>query len=1128
MEQQSSGRQQELSTPLDASLLDSLNSIVNFLHSEGFYAAEESLLREIEERFSLDASEDRPQASLGDGLAPESKQPGAEGGLEFSVPGSAQNGEVLESAEKVVEAWRSKSTTPVASPKKVQQPDLFPGRRHGHTRSESAALSDDFDEYEGEEDVGYWRLDIPGQEACLSAELDLLSNEEASPLPEATPYSTSSAPAAMCGPGAAGGSGAAATASSSLSGSPAVLPQLQIAGASQSMPVPQAHAARRLSPDFDGSGQALLSAESPSAPSMPSESAGASPRAVAPSAARLALGVGYSAFDRSAGTARWVYDRANSVGLGEFPQLWAEVPGCQPQQAQQQQQRPPLPPHHARRVSSGGLESRPSGGNDDSGSGLEAEPSAGCCVTLMEPVSLARDGHSRSSSLPLPTIAEPSLGHIVGGGEPGGQAVAVVDRPPPAAEQRRQTSSRCEEREALAAQQAPLPQQDGDLEDDCNVSRVSSLSEAMLQDALSQLAVGETAAEQSQDLDQRQQQEQQQQQQQPSLLGGQQQVVPPSQHEPPSLLERGSSSLVGFGSGMAAYGTWPQGWATSPFGGLEHSQRAAEPAALCEPAQPAGRVGQMGAPATIAEDAAAEEAAAAPLDFQVGGTSSSRQQAQQVGRKLPAVLVADPVSAGGLKGAGGVMHSRRRKSYKQRQQQAEYHRQQQQGAQRQEGAEGEEGEGGDIDYADPFTFPVTSPSEAALPEPSPLFRSWGSYKGLSFLDRKASTAYSTDDDALSYSRSRQHLMQSPMSWENIAAEEGLGAYEFDQDSFDRKYQVMALKVVARRRCTGFEESKEMPVHVGDVIAGRYQVVDLLGQAAFSRAVQALDTKTGMLVCLKIIKNNKDYFDQSLDEIRLLQYINSADPADEHGILRLYDFFYFKEHLFLVCELLRANLYEFQKHNRESGDPPYFTLPHIQSIARQVLRALAFLHSLSLIHADLKPENILIKSYSRCEVKVIDMGSSCYTSDHLSSYVQSRSYRSPEVILGAPYDQKIDIWSLGCILAELCTGRVLFQNESLPTLLARLEGILGPIPAHLLQRGRFSHKYFTRQGDIYERSRRTGRYEYLRPKRTSLRRRTGISDELMLDFLLQLLQVDPARRPSAEEALRHPWLQQEYY
>lgn len=96
---------------------------------------------------------------------------------------------------------------------------------------------------------------------------------------------------------------------------------------------------------------------------------------------------------------------------------------------------------------------------------------------------------------------------------------------------------------------------------------------------------------------------------------------------------------------------------------------------------------------------------------------------------------------------------------------------------------------------------------------------------------------------------------------------------------------------------------------------------------------------------------------------------------------------------------------------------------MQSIAIQCLEALQFLHGLGLIHCDLKPENILVKSYSRCEVKVIDFGSSCFQTDHLCSYVQSRSYRAPEVILGLPYDKKIDIWSLGCILAELCTGNV---------------------------------------------------------------------------------------------------------
>ncbi|DBA95987.1 TPA: hypothetical protein ACH3X1_001498 [Trebouxia sp. C0004] len=297
-------------------------------------------------------------------------------------------------------------------------------------------------------------------------------------------------------------------------------------------------------------------------------------------------------------------------------------------------------------------------------------------------------------------------------------------------------------------------------------------------------------------------------------------------------------------------------------------------------------------------------------------------------------------------------------------------------------------------------------------------------------------------------------------------------FDYDPDHVDRKYELLNLKVIHRRRRTGFEETKDFPIRVNDLVAGRYQVMDFLGSAAFSKAVQALDTKTGMLVCLKIIKNNKDYFDQSLDEIKLLTYINEADPEDEHGMLRLFDYFYYKEHLFLVCELLRANLYEFQKYNRENGDEPYFTLPHLQRIAHQVLRSIAFLHSLDLIHSDLKPENILVKSYSRCEVKVIDLGSSCFISDHLSSYVQSRSYRAPEVILGLPYDQKIDIWSFGCILAELLTGSVLFQNDSLSTLLARLEGILGPLPQHMVRKGRFSHRFYTRQGVIYERSQRT--------------------------------------------------------
>ncbi|KOO23743.1 protein kinase domain-containing protein [Chrysochromulina tobinii] len=341
-----------------------------------------------------------------------------------------------------------------------------------------------------------------------------------------------------------------------------------------------------------------------------------------------------------------------------------------------------------------------------------------------------------------------------------------------------------------------------------------------------------------------------------------------------------------------------------------------------------------------------------------------------------------------------------------------------------------------------------------------------------------------------------------------------------------KLATMSLKVVHERGRTGFEEHKDFQIRLHSLIAARYQVKEFLGSAAFSKAVQCLDLHTGEMVCVKIIKNNKDFFDQSLDEVMLLDYLKQHDPDDSHHVVHIYDFFYHKEHLFIVCELLRDNLYEFSKYNREQGGEPYFTLPRLRRIAKQCLEALDFVHKLNLIHCDLKPENILIKSYSRCEVKVIDFGSSCYLTDHLSSYVQSRSYRAPEVILGLQYDGKIDIWSLGAILAELLTGYVLFQNDSVASMLARISAIVGPFPEAFLAKGRHSHKYFV-DGMVYERDRDEQPF-LLRPKQTSLKHRCHTDDKLFLSFVGSLLRIDPEERPTAEQALQHPWLTTDPY
>lgn len=348
------------------------------------------------------------------------------------------------------------------------------------------------------------------------------------------------------------------------------------------------------------------------------------------------------------------------------------------------------------------------------------------------------------------------------------------------------------------------------------------------------------------------------------------------------------------------------------------------------------------------------------------------------------------------------------------------------------------------------------------------------------------------------------------------------------------YDSFNLRVVSERDKTGFEESKEFPIRTNSVVAARYQIIEYLGSAAFSRAVQCLDLESNTMVCMKIIKNDKDFFDQSLDEIKLLKYINVNGDVDKNCVLNLYDHFYHKEHLIIVTELLRDNLYEFSKYNRECGDEPYFTIGRLQKMSKQILTALEYVHSLGLIHCDLKPENILIKSYSKCEVKVIDFGSSCFVDDHLSSYVQSRSYRAPEVMLGLPYDQKIDLWSMGCIIAELWTGYVLFQNDSVQSLLARILGILGEFPYHLMTRGKYVPQYFTQDGQLYQEiegppcAERGRRLHLLVPKKTSLWQRMRTDNKEFLDFLEQLLQLDPNKRPTATEALRHPFLKPGQY
>ncbi|TPP66111.1 Kinase protein, partial [Fasciola gigantica] len=224
----------------------------------------------------------------------------------------------------------------------------------------------------------------------------------------------------------------------------------------------------------------------------------------------------------------------------------------------------------------------------------------------------------------------------------------------------------------------------------------------------------------------------------------------------------------------------------------------------------------------------------------------------------------------------------------------------------------------------------------------------------------------------------------------------------------------------------------------------------------------------------------------LEELRKLRSTNSNDPDGlDFPIVQMYEHFTFRKHICMTFELLSINLYDLLKLNKFAGLPR----DRVRRISFQVLKALCFVSKAGIIHCDLKPENVLLiwppekdtqsdlnGSYTSSNnvgskdttstfdhqqdfVKLIDFGSSCFQKGPTYPYIQSRFYRAPEVILRLGYSQPIDIWSFGCLVAELINGLPLFPGEDEADQLACIMEILGPPPADLVQNSPQIDRFF---------------------------------------------------------------------
>lgn len=170
---------------------------------------------------------------------------------------------------------------------------------------------------------------------------------------------------------------------------------------------------------------------------------------------------------------------------------------------------------------------------------------------------------------------------------------------------------------------------------------------------------------------------------------------------------------------------------------------------------------------------------------------------------------------------------------------------------------------------------------------------------------------------------------------------------------------------------------------------------------------------------------------------------------------------------------------------------------------------------------MKPENILLKSEQKSGIKVIDLGSACFIDSKIYTYIQSRFYRAPEIILGVPYSYAIDMWSLGCILAELISGYPLFPGEDEKDQIAYIMEVLDVPPKSVLAKGARSHLFFEEDGTPIITPNSEGQRRY--PNTKTLPEVLENNDPLFISFIKKCLHWDPEKRITPEQALRDEWI-----
>ncbi|KAH6567360.1 hypothetical protein BASA62_006184 [Batrachochytrium salamandrivorans] len=285
---------------------------------------------------------------------------------------------------------------------------------------------------------------------------------------------------------------------------------------------------------------------------------------------------------------------------------------------------------------------------------------------------------------------------------------------------------------------------------------------------------------------------------------------------------------------------------------------------------------------------------------------------------------------------------------------------------------------------------------------------------------------------------------------------------------------------------------------------RFQIIRLLGQGTFGKVVEAFDRQLREKVAIKIIKAIPKYQEAAKIELSILQILKTCDPDNSKYSLKL----------------IRATLLSF---------------------AHQILVATSYLHSLGITHTDLKPENLMLECADSRPISpfnsgkkmlidtrliLIDFGSATLDHDYHRAVVSTRHYRAPEIILGVEWSYPCDVWSIGCILVELYTGKALFQTHDNLEHLRMIEVVLGTFPFDFLLSSSDGSQFFNKQGLVKFPGTDTDQksIDYVSHMKPLLALVNGgdLLSKRLLDLLWRMLEIDPGVRITAKEALQHPF------